>query len=247
MDDDTPLVSPESHIQHVCKKRGWDLNEVTLSPTVVIAMPLFMGIFTKWVEKVEKSVVMNHYKNQKGNVSVVEARMGAPLMAAALEEMIALRGSRFIHLGFAGGLDSQLTIGDIVVTRGALNETGVPALYGIDDLLIPSDLCLTDALIDAAATKKLPILSGIHWCTDAPYRETWGKVKNYTEKGALCVEMEGAALFSVSHYYGVPAAAVYVITDVVGKDGWQQTWHSTDIIKACTNVVNLVISFVKRG
>ncbi len=243
--DDIPLVSPETYVVNLCKKRGFDRDEVTLSPTVILAMPLFMEIFKKWVERVEKTVIKNHYKNQDDTVSLVKARMGAPLMAMAVEEMVALGGLKFVHLGFAGSICKQLTMGDIVITRGALNETGIPPLYGFGDCLIPSDPFLTEELIEFAKKEDLKVYSGVHWCTDAPYKETWMKVKKYAEEGALCVEMEGAALFSVSKYYKVPAAAVYVITDVLEENGWQLTGHSKKVLEACKNVVNFMIAFAE--
>ena len=242
MDDDSPLVSTQDYVSYICKRQNWNPDDVTLSPTVIIATPFFLNVYKKMVhpQKVEKTIIRNHHRIPELNVSLVEARIGAPLMAMDTEIMIALGGSRFIHLAFAGGIRTDIIPGDIIITKGALNETGIPPLYGFDDPLIPSDSSLTQTLIDAAGKEGIPIKQGLHWCTDAPYRETWGKVKKYVNEGALCVEMEGAALFSVSKYYRVPAAAVYVITDMVGEKGWEQAWHSTEVLKGCKNVITFI-------
>jgi uridine phosphorylase len=248
MDDDSLLVSSQDYVAYICKRQGWDPEEVTLSPTVVIATPFFLEVFKRMAqtEKIDKTIIRNHHKVPALKTSLVEARVGAPLMAMDTEIIIALGGLRIIHLAFAGGIRENIVPGDIIITKGALNETGIPRLYGFDDPLIPPDSALTDALVDAAKKGDIPIRSGLHWCTDAPYRETWGKVKKYRKEGALCVEMEGTALFSVSTYYNVAAAAVYVITDIVGKKGWEQSWHSTNVLEGCKRVITFASSVIQH-
>jgi len=247
---DELLVTPEKSVRYACKRGGWTLKEVTLPPTIVMAMPAFMHIFEDRfnIEEVEKSIIRNHYRKKEVNVSFVTSRIGGPSVALDLEEMIFLGGSTFIHLGFAGGLhndmNNDMNLGDIVITKGVLNETGIPRLYGIDDSFIPSDYELTEKLIDAARKKGVPVKTGVHWCTDAPYRETKGKVTKYVKEGALCVEMEGSALFAVSMFHNVRAAAVYVITDIIKQDGWHQAWHAEEIEEGCKTVVDFVSSFI---
>lgn len=46
--------------------------------------------------------------------------------------------------------------------------------------------------------KKLYINRGKHWTTDAGYHETWEQILNYRSKRALCLEMEGAGLFTIA-------------------------------------------------
>lgn len=166
-------------------------------------------------------------------------------MALDLEVMITLGSSLFIHVGFAGGLHSDMNPGDIIVTQGALTKTGIPPIYGFRDSFIPSDPQLTNVLIDTARRKIIPVRSGTHWCTDAPYRETRKKIAKYVKKGALCVEMEGSALFAVSKFHNVRAAAVYVVTDIIREDGWHQSWYGEKMLKGCRKAVNLVGSFIQ--
>jgi uridine phosphorylase len=248
MDDDTPLVTPQEYISYVCKRQGWNRDEVSLLPTVIVAAPFFLRLYKRstHAEKVEKTIAKNHHKIPEFNVSLVEARLGAPLMAIDMEIMIALNASRFIYLAFAGSIRDDVNVGDIIITKGVLNETGIPRLYAVDDFFIPSDPSLTNALENAAQGKDVKTRSGTSWCTDAPYRETWGKVKRFVDQEALCVEMEGAALFTLSTYYGVPAAAVYVITDTVGEKGWVQSWHTMQVFEGCKNVLAFMDSFIRQ-
>lgn len=245
--DDIPLVSPEKFIYYMCARNNWTLEDVKISPTVVVALPTFLEIFKQLsLEKVEKSIFENHYRIPGSTVSIKESRVGCPSMAIDLEDMVYLGGSQFIHLGFAGGLHDDMNPGDIVITEGVFNEAGIPSLYGITDLMIPSDPVLTKALTDAARAQNIPVRLGTHWCTDAVYRETREKVKKYVKEGALCVEMEGSALFAVSKFYSVSAAAVYVLTDIIKEDGWHQDWHSDDVKTGCRRVVDFVSSFIQN-
>ena len=169
--DDIPLISPEKFIHHKCARNNWTLEDVKISPTVVVALPAFLEILTEQLspEKVEKSILENHYRIPGSAVSIKEARVGCPSMAIDLEDMIYLGGSQFIHLGFAGGLHDDMNPGDIVITEGVFNEAGIPSLYGITDLMTPSDPVLTKALTNAARAQNILVRLGTHWCTNAVY------------------------------------------------------------------------------
>lgn len=247
MDENALIVSPKDLVRYACKRKGLAPEEVILPSIVVLTMPSFITTFEEQfcIEEAKKSVINNHYRISGIEASLIESRTGGPAMALDLEVMITLGGSIFIHLGFAGGLHNDMNPGDIIITKGVLSETGIPPIYGFHDFLVPSDPQLTNALLDIARRKITPVKSGIHWCTDAPYRETRKKIKKYTKEGALCVEMEGSALFAVSKFHKVRAAAVYVITDVIKEEGWHQSWYSEDMLKGCRKAVTLVGSFMQ--
>lgn len=57
--------------------------------------------------------------------------------------------------------------------------------------MIKSSKELTDEMSGLLKENEISFRRGIHWTTDAGYRETWGQVIEHREKGALCVEMEG--------------------------------------------------------
>ncbi|MBU7017624.1 MAG: hypothetical protein HXS44_08945 [Theionarchaea archaeon] len=244
---DDVLVSPGKFIEYMCTLNKWTLDEVSFPPLTVMALPAFMPLFQEKLctEKVEKSLIKNHLIIKGKEACLIEARVGCPCIALDLEIIITLGGSHFIHVGFAGGLHTDMNPGDIIITRGALNETGIPSLYGVFDPLIPSDPLLTEALITVAQKEGIHVRSGIHWCTDAPYRETKKKLIAYTRMRALCVEMEGSALFAVSKFYGKHAAAVYVVSDIITEKGWHQAWHSEEIKHGCTKAVTIVNSFLQ--
>jgi hypothetical protein len=54
---------------------------------------------------------------------------GAPIVAAALEELIAFGVRRFVSIGLAGGLSSDLRAGDVVIADRALRDEGTSYHY----------------------------------------------------------------------------------------------------------------------
>ncbi len=248
MEDDALVVSPKELVRYACKRKKFTIKDVLLPPAVVLAAPSFIDIFGDrfFIEGVEKTVINNHYRVGGMDVALIQSRTGGPAIALDLEVMITLSASIFIHVGFAGGLRSDMNPGDIIISKGALSETGIPPLYGFHEPLVSSDPWLTNSLIGCALRKIVPIRSGVHWCTDAPYREKKGKIAKYTKEGALCVEMEGSALFAVSKFYKAHAAAVYVVSDVITEEGWRQTWYTEEMVKGCRKAVELVGSFMQE-
>lgn len=79
-------------------------------------------------------------------------------------------------------------------------DTAVARLYGFDYDFIKTTASLTDEMEQILKTKKLHINRGKHWTTDAGYHETWEQILNYRSKRALCLEMEGAGLFTIALY-----------------------------------------------
>ena len=87
---------------------------------------------------------------------------------------------------------------------------------------------------------------GNHWTTDAGYRETWGQVIEYREKGALCVEMEGVGLFTIANYRNCVASAMYVVSDVYVEDDWKLGWGENVLEEAATKVIDMIVEAVRK-
>lgn len=146
--------------------------------------------------------------------------MGAPALAMKVEELIALGVREFVLIGTAGGLQENLLPGSVIICDQALRDEGLSQHY-----LPPSESVLAS---NSVTTKLAGLLTdvessfrGISWTTDAIYRETKGECDHYREHGVLCVEMEAAGLFAVAEYRQVEASAVFVISDLIHKKGWQ--------------------------
>lgn len=105
-----------------------------------------------------------------------------------------------------------------------------------------------DETLFAALRRALPeAVVGRSWTTDAPYRETVQEIVSYRDEGVLTVEMEAAALFTVSHAVGIQAATVFCISDVLHGVEWEPHFRAAAVGDALWGVFEKVESTIGRG
>ena len=160
--------------------------------------------------------------------SVLVAQCGVgKVNAAALAQTFVLAGvSHVIFTGVAGGVAPGLKVGDIVVSRDALQHDadvralgyalgevpGEPLSWAADETLQEAALASAQALaeVTAGAVKVVSgrVLSGDQFIADK------GKVTFLFEMfGGACAEMEGAAVAQVCSRAGVPFVIVRSLSD----------------------------------
>ena len=238
------MTDPKELVRMELKNAGFDMDSIQVPKRVYL---LADGIFDAMIEK-----EYGEYKYPLGGslyvlknnpqIGFVKGQMCSPGIATQAEDLVAGGVEELIHVGFAGGINQELNIGDIVLTNGAYNDTAVARLYGFDYDFIETTLSLTDEMEVLLREKKVQVKRGKHWTTDAGYRETWGQVLDYRSKGALCVEMEGVGLFTIAKYRGCSASAIYIITDVISEDGWHLGWEGNKI----EEVIEKIIAVIKE-
>ncbi len=172
--------------------------------------------------------------------------MCSPAIATQAEDLIAGGVKELIHIGYAGGLQSDMRPGDVVLTDGAYNDTAVARLYGYDFDIIESSKSLTDEMETLLTESGIGYRRGRHWTTDAGYRETWGQIIEYRGKGAQCVEMEGVGLFTIAKYRECDATAIYVVSDVFTENGWDLGWGENAIETAAEKVIEMIVKAVEK-
>ncbi len=146
---------------------------------------------------------------------------GAPIVALAIEELIAFGVQRFISIGLAGGLPSDLHSGDTVICDRALRDEGTSHHYLPPARSVDADSALVQQIHATLSARGIAHSIGASWTTDAPYRETRREVETYRAEGVKTVEMEAAALFAVGQRLKVSTAAVFVISDRLADLTWQ--------------------------
>ena len=145
--------------------------------------------------------------------------------AAALTQALAERGvGRVIVTGVAGGVDPTLAVGDLVVSRDALQHDvdvtglgyapaevpGEPRVWEADPLLCDAALAAAREVAAAAGVRALlgRVASGDVFVADP------GRVAQLRERfEASCAEMEGAAVAQVCARWGLPWVVVRSISD----------------------------------
>jgi adenosylhomocysteine nucleosidase len=112
---------------------------------------------------------------------------------------------RVLTCGFAGGLNPDLKLGDVVFENGNRQ----PA---IGNELEPRDLDGYETLVAAGAT---PVK---FFCADRIATTVAEKQKLRAETGADAVEMESAAIAAVCRERGIPCTTLRVISDPANED-----------------------------
>ncbi len=165
--------------------------------------------------------------HQGRQVGVLHSGVGAPLSAGLLEEVIAQGCRAFVVCGGAGALHPELTRGHLVVVESALRDEGTSYHYAPRSRWIEADPAAREVLTATLTEHGVPFVSGPTWTTDAPYRETRGRIAARRDEGCLTVEMEAAALIAVAAFRGVPLAQVLYAGDDLSGEHWDhRSWQT---------------------
>ena len=145
-------------------------------------------------------------------LSIQSTGMGGPSAAIVCEELIALGARRLVRIGTCGALGENLQAGELLAAETVLPADGASGALGARGPLRP-DPVLLERLVGAGARPATVVTS------DLFYDPRDAAVREWVDRGAVAVEMEAAAVFSVAGRRGVPAACVLGVTDVPAPDG----------------------------
>ncbi len=151
--------------------------------------------------------------------------IGAPAAVNILETMIAWGAERFLSIGTAGALQSDLDIGSLVLCDRAIRDEGTSYHYMPPSKYAQSSELMVDLLESALKKNKLDYTKGTSWTIDAVFRETEDEVKHYQNEGVLTVEMEASALFAAAKYHNVEIGTLFAISDSLADMEWRPEFH----------------------
>ncbi len=154
--------------------------------------------------------------------SLVGPILGAPYAAMVAEALIVWGIKKILFLGWCGAVSKTVTTGEIVVPESALIDEGTSPNYtDRQDIPAFADYQMLATIKAELKMRDLRFHSGPVWSTDGVFRETVDKVRHYRAKGALGVEMETAALFSVARFRNIAAGAVLIVSDELSTLDWR--------------------------
>lgn len=158
------------------------------------------------------------------DIVLMQSGMGKVFASCATVEMINQFAPEYIiNTGLAGGLDSSLSVMDIVLGKDIVYHDvwcgpenaygqvqGLPEMYHADkDLLAKACALKCDTQIKAGL-----ITSGDKFITDLAELQ---QIKSHFAD-ALAVDMESAAIAQVCYLYNVPFLSLRIISDTPGID-----------------------------
>ncbi|WP_137291377.1 nucleoside phosphorylase [Natronorubrum halophilum] len=176
-------------------------------------------------ENREYKVVNATYEGQE--LTICSTGIGCPSAAIAVEELANVGVETFIRVGTTGALQSDIEIGDMIVATGAAKNEGTSKRYEAVEYPAVPDYDVLSALVDSAeaneeraAARATDGESGdaanrVHVgpiaSDDAYYAESDAAVDDWEAAGLLSVEMEAAAVFSLTRRKGLRAGAICTV------------------------------------
>lgn len=132
--------------------------------------------------------------------AMYKARLGAPACVGSFEDIIPMGAKRIILLGNCGVLDKRIADCGIIIPTKAIRDEGTSYHYAPATDYIDVNTKYVDKFIAILKELGYPYVTGTTWTTDAFYRETRDKVSRRKDMGAICVEMECAAMQAMCNF-----------------------------------------------
>ncbi len=161
-------------------------------------------------------------------ITVMNPGIGAPLVAAVMDELIAMGCRTFVACGSAGVLDSALHKGVVVVASSAVRDEGTSYHYVAPSREIVADPAVVEAIAGTLERHKVEYRVGKTWTTDGLYRETRPRIARRMAEGCLTVEMECAAFLAVARFRGVRFGQILATGDDVSGQEWDTRDYLTE-------------------
>lgn len=155
-------------------------------------------------------------------VSVTSTGIGGPSASIALEELVHCGAHTFIRVGTSGGMQPEVMGGDLVIATGAIRMEGTSKEYAPIEYPAVADYAVVTALKQAADQLGAISHLGVVQCKDNFYGqhspesmpvsyELKNKWDAFLRCGALCSEMESAALFIAGSVRRVRVGSVLLV------------------------------------
>lgn len=162
------------------------------------------------------------------NLCFLDGGRGAPQAVDTVETLAALGVKNIIAVGMCGAYNENVRVGEIIAPQKAFVEEGTSLHYYESIEASYPDADLLNMATSLLSVSNHPIVS-----TDAVYRQTFGKEQLWREKGAVGVDMETSAVFSVAQHLRLKAVALLMVSDIhpvkPGAPKWE--WHMTKDMK----------------
>ncbi len=157
-------------------------------------------------------------------ISVTSTGIGSPSTAIAVEELARTGVETFIRVGSCGALQPEMSVGDLIITTGAVRQEGTSDEYVREDYPAAADHEVVSALIAAAERLGHTYHTGVTMSADSFYAgqgrpgldgfEAAGSnqlIDDLREANVANIEMEASAILTLANVYGLRAGAVCTV------------------------------------
>jgi 5'-methylthioadenosine phosphorylase/purine-nucleoside phosphorylase len=149
-------------------------------------------------------------------VSVQATGMGCPSAAIVIEELVQLGVKRLLRVGTCGGLQPDMSLGDLIVAISAVpSDRTVEKLVNFEPHVPTADWGLVHGAVHAAKELGKPVRVGPIVSSDLFYNPDDGQYARWSSRSILAVEMEASVLFTLGALRQVQAGCLLTVSDVV--------------------------------
>ena len=149
-------------------------------------------------------------------VSVQATGMGCPSAGIVIEELVQLGVKRLLRIGTCGALQPDLRLGDLIVALSAVPADATAVHYvGGEPHAPTADWELVHGAVHSAKELGRPVRVGPIASSDIFYDPDPERVRRWSERGILGVEMEAAVLFTLGALRKVQAGCLLTVSDVI--------------------------------
>ncbi len=178
--------------------------------------------------------------------TLVGPLIGAPYAAMVVESLKVWGVEKIVFLGWCGAVSTQIKAGDIILPESAMVDEGTSGHYCDPScrVALPARSLVHQVRL-ALQHQGASFQQGAVWTTDAIFRETVEQVKHYQSQGALAVEMEMSAVFTVAAFRGMEAAGILVVSDELSDNTWQPGFNPPEFKTARQRACRAALSLAK--
>jgi len=127
--------------------------------------------------------------------------------AIVVEELVQLGVKRIVRVGTCGGLQADMTLGDLVLAISAVPADGTMLTYTGGEPHAPTaDFELVHAAVHQAKHDGTKLRVGPCVSSGTFYDPDAGRAQRWSDRGVLAVEMEASILFTIAALRRVQAA-----------------------------------------
>lgn len=176
----------------------------------------------------ENPVCFNTVRNMLGytgsyrgkKVSVMGGGMGMPSVGIYSYELFhEYDVDNIIRIGSAGGLREEVNLKDVIIAEGACTDSNYAYQYELPGTFAAiADFHLLENAVKAARALGKSVRVGNVVSSDVFYNNFTRVNEKWASMGALCVEMEAAALYMNAAAAGKHALCILTISDHLFKE-----------------------------
>ena len=168
-------------------------------------------------------------------LTAASSGIGGPSTAILLEELAKLGGNVFIRVGNSGAIEDSVSVGDYVITTGAVRDDGTSKSYVIPEYPAVSHYEIVNALVQTAQESGVEFHVGITWSLDGFYARNKvltpeGKIgsmsyegysqhwmnpllEDLKQAGVKNCDMEAGTILTLSNLFGLKAGCICTVSD----------------------------------